>query len=995
MKKILACLMVMMPLVAFGQSSTMMAMAQAELQKRGLNETEVRTRLLENGIDVDNIPPTEYANYQSRVMSILDKMQAEKAAKKTSAVQGAESISDVADVAPAVAATGGVAVVETAEDAPQTTTGEAAAEAALEEALEENHVSETAGDDIYGHALFTGTSMDVFRTTDGAQAPDTYVLGEGDEVHISIFGSSQTEIHQRIAPDGSIQPASSSKIFLKGMTLAQGRSAIISKLATYYSFREDQIAVTITTARTVSVSIYGEVGVQGGFTLSALNTAFNALAAAGGPTAIGSIRNIQRSRAGKTDRMDLYKYMTGNVKDVMFDLQNNDVLFVPVANNIVRIEGAVRRPMRYEMIEGEGLKELIEYAGGLSYNAYPEFVQIERRENGELKYLEYNLDKIMSGKTKVLVFGGDVVRIKTSNRPMENFVAINGDVYYGGNYDFEKNSSLIGLLEAAQPKYTARKDYVFVERTSPDETVEILTVPFPGENGNPDFKLQERDVVTVLALDSYLEKWQISVQGEVRNPFSRTFGLNDQMTLRQAIEYAGGPKYSARTDFVYVERTRPDQTVEILTVPFPEEGADEFQLQAKDVIRVLSLTSFRDVDQISVNGQVRAPFTRTFGLNDRMTVSQAIELANGLKPSVYPVAYIFRRDISNPVKMEYIPVSLDRDGDILLQPGDRLNIYDNTTYTNVGQVSVSGAVKNPVNTEFDGSLSVHDLLIMAGGFEVGAAYDRVEVFRLNISQKDEVELDQITLTVDQDYNLVGEDFQLQPYDHIVVRMTPNFTKGRTVEIHGRVKYPGTYVLEDNRTQLWEIIKKAGGLLDDADPYARLFRTYRNRGSIGLDLREVKNNKGSLKHDPILMDGDVINIVRLENTVTIRETGTRMGQYVHEDYSASQKTIVFQGKHSAKWYVRHYAGGFQKTTDKNSVTVTFPNNQTESTKRGLFWIRSYPTVEPGGVITMRFDEEKRERIEKPKEKIDWGNELRSSLSTLTSVISLIILIDRLK
>ncbi len=998
MKKILACLALMMPLLAYGQSASMMAMAQAELQKRGLNETEVRARLLENGIDVDNIPPTEYANYQDRVMSILNKMQAEKAAKNASASQAAasaESVESVADVAPAAAATGGASVVDTAEDTPQTTTGEAAAEAALETALEENNVSTTAGDDIYGHALFTGTSMDVFRTTDGAQAPDSYVLGEGDEIHISIFGSSQTEIHQRIAPDGSIQPASSTKIFLKGMTLAQGRQAIISKLSTHYSFRQDQIAVTITTARTLSVSIYGEVGVQGGFTMSALNTAFNALAAAGGPTSIGSIRNIQRSRAGKTDRLDLYQYMIGNTKNVMFDLQNNDVLFVPVANNIVRIEGAVRRPMRYEMIEGEGLKELIEYAGGLTYDAYPEFVQIERRENGELKYLEYNLDKIMSGKNTVKIFGGDVVRIKTSNRPMENYVAINGDVYYGGNYDFEKNSSLIGLLEAAQPKYTARKDYVFVERTSPDETVEILTVPFPGEDGNPDFKLQERDVVTVLALDSYLEKWEISVQGEVRNPFSRTFGLNDQMTLRQAIEYAGGPKYSARTDFVYVERTRPDQTVEILTVPFPEDGTEEFQLQAKDVIRVLSLTSFRDVDEISVNGQVRAPFTRTFGLNDRMTVSQAIELANGLKPSVYPVAYIFRRDITNPVKMEYIPVSLDTDGDIQLQPGDRLNIYDNTTYTNVGEVRVSGAVKNPVNTEFDGSLTVHDALVMAGGFEVGAAYDRVEVFRLNISQKDEVKLDQITLTVDEDYNVVGSDFQLQPFDHIVVRMTPNFTKGRTVEVNGRVKYPGTYVLEDNLTQLWEIIKMAGGLLDDADPYARLFRTYNNRGNIGLDLRKVKKNKGSLKDDPILMDGDVINIVRLENTVSIRETGTRMAQYVPEEYSSTQKTLIYQGKHSAKWYVRHYAGGFQKTVDKNSVTVTFPNNQTESVKRGFFGIRNYPTVEPGGVITMRFDEDKRERIEKPKEKIDWGNELRSSLSTLTSVISLIILIDRLK
>lgn len=997
MKKFLVALLLFasLPVALMAQAPNMMSMARGELEKRGLEETEVRARLLQEGIDVDNIPPTEYASYQSRVTAVLNKMQAEKAA--------------VVKAAPSAPATEGTEIIEAAaskaetpNEFPQTTLGEAAAEDALEQALEENHVSTTDGDDIYGHALFTGTSMDVFRTTDGAQAPDTYVLGAGDEVHISIFGSSQTEIHQRIGADGSIQPAGASKIFLKGMTLAQGRQAIRTKLAQHYSFRDDQIAVTLTTARTVNVSIYGEVGVQGGFTLSALNTAFNALAAAGGPTRIGSIRNIQRTRDGKTERLDLYQFMIGKVKNVSFDLQNGDILYVPVANNIVRIEGAVRRPMRYEMIEGETLHELIEYAGGLSYDVFPDFVQIERRQNGELKYLEYNLDRVMSGKEKVLIEGGDVIRIKTSNRPMENYVTIRGDVYYGGNFDLEQNSSVIGLIEKAQLKYTARKDYIIVERTSPDETVEFLTIPFPGENGNPDFQLQARDVVTILAQDSYLEKWTVSVSGEVRNPFTRTFGLNDQMTLGQALEYAGGPTHTARTDYVFVERTRPDLTVEVFTLPFPTENSEaaNFRLQAKDKVRVLSLASFRDVDEISVQGQVRAPFTRTFGLNDRMTVSQAIEYAHGLKQSVFPVAYIVRRDLTNPVKRQYIRVDLDKDGETLLQPGDRLNIYDNTTYTNVGEVRVSGAVKNPVGTTYDPSLTVHDLLTMAGGFEVGAAYDRVEVFRVNIDKRNEVKLDQITLMVDENYNIIEDkkspkNFQLQPFDHIVVRMTPNFTKGRTVELNGRVKYPGVYVLQDNKTQLWEIIKMAGGLLDDADPFCRLIRTQgRNVGSIGLDLRDVKRHHGNLKEDPILMDGDVINIVRRENTVMIRETGTRMAQYVPEEFSSTQKVLVYRGHHTAAWYIKHHAGGFDKHADRRSVTVTYPNNQSESTKYFLFF-RHTPRVEPGGVITMRMNQEKIEKESQPKEKIDWGRELSGALSALTSIVSIILIVDRLQ
>ncbi len=896
MKKLVSILLCSLLSVAlFAQTASMINMARAELEKRGLEESAVRARLLENGIDVDAISPSEYPAYQDRVLAILNQMQSEKSAEK------------VAPAAPASIDAGAAIAAEsvTPNDIPQTTLGEEAAEKALEETLAKNHVSPTAGNNIYGHSLFTGKSLEVFRTTDGAQAPDTYVMGEGDEVHISIFGSSQTEMHQRIAGDGSIQPAGSSKIFLKGLTLAQARSAIKSKLAQHYSFRQDQIAVTITTARTVTVNIYGEVGVQGGFTMSALNTAFNALAAAGGPTAIGSLRNIQRSRGGKTTKLDLYQFMTGAASAANYDLQNNDIIFVPVADKIVSIEGSVNRPMRYEMVEGETLKDLIRYAGGLTYSALADFVQIERFAGGEKVFLEYKLDDVLSGNQAVPLQGGDIVRVKDIAKPMENYVAISGDVYYGGRYDLSKNGTLSALLETGKPRYTARTEYVLVERTRPDETVEVLTVPFPGVNGNPDFRLQ-----------------------------------------------------------------------------------------ARDAVRVLAQADFRDEANISVSGQVRTPFTRAFGVNDRMSIGQAIELADGLKASVYPAAYIFRKDLTNSDKMEYIPVNLEKDKDQLLQPGDELRIYDNSTYTNLGELRVSGAVKTPVTLTYDPALSLHDLLMMAGGFEVGAAYDRVEVFRMNISQKDEVKFDQFAITVTEDYYPTDENFQLQPYDQIVVRLTPNFTKGRTVEINGRVKYPGVYVLEDNRTQLSEVIKMAGGLLDDASPYATLFRTFNNRGNIGINLKKAKNHSRQMAHDPILMEGDVINVVRAENTVTIRETGTLMGQYVPEEYQASQKTVTYQGPYTADWYIKQYAGGYAKYANKNSITVTLPNNQSKGTKRFLFFGHTYPRVEPGSVITLSLDQEKREKAEQPKEKIHWDQIAASTLSALTSVVSMILLIERL-
>ena len=126
-------LMAAIPAALTAQNATMIAMAQAELNKRGLNEAEVRTRLLENGIDVDNISPADYPTYQARVTEILDQMQAEKNADTGMGANPANVITDLGTT-------------------PLTTSSEKAAEAALEQAVSK------AGDltsDIDGHSLFT------------------------------------------------------------------------------------------------------------------------------------------------------------------------------------------------------------------------------------------------------------------------------------------------------------------------------------------------------------------------------------------------------------------------------------------------------------------------------------------------------------------------------------------------------------------------------------------------------------------------------------------------------------------------------------------------------------------------------------------------------------------------------------------------------------------------------------------------------------------------
>ena len=882
-----------------------MAQITAELQKRGLTESEVRVRLLQKGIDLENIPPAELPKYQERVTAVLDELQAEKKQGNKTAQPNINQATPMTNV---IIDTGNHpnTVKPNKSDslhiAPATTQKEAEAEAA-QQAIQE--IAKKDGPSvIYGHSVFIDQSLKVFRTTDGAQAPETYVLGDGDEIRITIFGASQTDIQQIIGTDGSIQPTGVAKIFLKGLSLAQAREVIKDRLSSAYTFRPDQFAVTIVTARTILINVFGESKITGGFNISALNSALNALSAAGGPTEIGSVRNIQLIRGNSRKNIDLYAFMNDPAAQFRFDLQNNDIIFVPVVKELVTIEGGVKRPMTYEMLPNETLTDLIQFAGDVKKDVFPDFVQIQRYTNGEQRLMEYKLDEVRSGKTTVPLINGDVVRIKTISKPLDQFVEISGSVYYPGKYDLSSNRSLNDLLNNAKPTYQAKTDILFVERVRPDETVEVLKVPFPNKNTNQNLALQPRDR-----------------------------------------------------------------------------------------IKILDQASYRDVDTIVVAGQVRMPFKKTFSIKDRITVKQAIEMAGGLKTSVYPVAYIFRKNLFNPSEIKYIRIELSEADQIELQAGDQLNIYDNTTYSNVGEVRVFGAVKKPLGLTYDPTLTVRDVLVNAGGFTLGAALNRVEIFRTHFSPTEKVKLNLISLQVDSSYQVIKpKNFTLQPYDQIVVRLTPEFTMGRTVEITGQVKYPGTYPLESKQVNLSEIIKRAGGLLGDADPIgSRLFRTYRNRGNISTNIEKAISHAGKLNSDPILFEGDVININRRENTVTIRETGTNMAQYSINPESEG-RNVIYKGSHSAAWYVRNYAGGFQSRVNYNSLTVTLPNDQMIGTKRCMLFFYRFPRVQPGSIISMQMKPPKEKPVD--GKKTDWDAALSRTTASISAALTLYLLVNQL-
>ena len=54
-----------------------------------------------------------------------------------------------------------------------------------------------------------------------------------------------------------------------------------------------------------------------------------------------------------------------------------------------------------------------------------------------------------------------------------------------------------------------------------------------------------------------------------------------------------------------------------------------------------------------------------------------------------------------------------------------------------------------------------------------------------------------------------------PYDHVEVRKSPGYNARESVSVRGEVLFDGSYVLQKRNERLTDIIKRAGGILDEA------------------------------------------------------------------------------------------------------------------------------------------------------------------------------------
>jgi len=639
---------------------------------------------------------------------------------------------------------------------------------------------------IFGADLFKNSKL-TFEPNLSIATPKNYVIGPNDELLIDIYGNSEASYNLKVSPDGNINVEYAGIIPVAGLTIEAATSRIRSRLSSVYNGLRNgstSLNISLGSIRSIKVILTGEIVKPGTYTLPSLANVFNALYSSGGPTENGSFRVIELIRGGKKiATLDIYDFlMKGEMSDNL-RLQDQDILRVPVYQSRIEIVGEVKRPGIFELRSGESFKDLLNFAGDFTENAFRTRVKVLKNTDIERKIADISSDKYSEYQPNT----GDKYFVDRVLERFVNRVIIEGAVFRPGSYELEQGLTLTQLLNKAEGlKEDAFRQRAYITRLKPDNQTELISVDLEGMlNGSvKDIPLLREDVMSVSSIFDLREEYKVSIDGEVREPGE--FDFAEKMTLEELILKAGGFTEGATSQRVEISRrvrnsnstTADAITAQVFQVDIDKNlnfSKPKFELEPFDIISVRSSIGYEVQRQVKVEGEVLYPGMYTITSKDER-VSDLLKRTGGLTALAYVKGASLKRE--GPAKLNnknaineseveqnkiaqlqrlqenvkdttdikvkedvlknvYVGIKLDKilenpgtQADLILEEGDILRIPKQ-----LQTVKVNGEVLYPVTTIFNQSRGFKYYISQGGGFSNKSLKRRSYVIYANGSVK--------------------------------------------------------------------------------------------------------------------------------------------------------------------------------------------------------------------------------------------------------------------
>ncbi len=514
---------------------------------------------------------------------------------------------------------------------------------------------------IFGSELFTGTSL-VFEPNLRIPAPAGYVLGPDDEIIISLYGLSEKKYDLPVNELGQIYIQNVGPILVSGLSLEKASERIKARLAStiYRAINSGQTKVQISLGKikSVRITIIGQARKPGTYTVSSLTTLFNALYLCGGPTEMGSYRDIEIIRGNNLEKTaDLYDFLVnGNQRDNII-LQEGDVIRIPYYKNRVKISGNVKREGKFEMLESETFSDLLRYCGGFTDNAYRGAVTVVRITDTERKIIDlpssdYNIFKPT---------GSDEFIVRKLQDEFGNRVVISGSVNRPGQYELSPNITVKELVEKAggltEDAYTKR---VSIFRYFGNKLPTTLSIDLDSIlQNNQLVYLQKNDSLFIHSIFDFRDNNYVTVEGNVRKPGEIPWREN--FTLHDLLLSVGGLTESGDSTNIEISRRIRNANVDkanhnessVFSIDLSDKNIQKnnVYLQPFDMVIVKTLPGYTIQRSVLVLGEVKSP--GRFGLEksgDR--ISDVLKRVGGFKASADSTSITIRRNIKSNLTIE-------------------------------------------------------------------------------------------------------------------------------------------------------------------------------------------------------------------------------------------------------------------------------------------------------------------------------------------------------
>lgn len=625
---------------------------------------------------------------------------------------------------------------------------------------------------IFGRNIFNNRNLN-FAPSENLATPLNYTLGPGDEVIIDIFGVNQTTLRQTISPEGSINVDVLGPLYLNGMTIESANSYLKKRLSAIYAGLGKQgstdIRLSLGQIRSIQVNVLGEVANPGTYVLSSLSTVFHAMYRAGGIVGTGSLRCIQVNRNNRiVAECDVYDFLVNGSRQGDIRLQEGDVILVKPYSTVVNLKGNVKRPMYFELKEGETLKTLLNYAGGFAKGAYTNSVTVVRQTGRQ--YEVCTVDEFEYGNFQLK--DGDEIEVGKLLSRFENRVRVEGAVYKAGLYQLGNVTTVRNLVEKADGVLPeAFLSRAVLHRERPDRSLEIVSVDLKGimDGSAPDIALHNNDVLFVPSVYDLKDVGTVTINGEVTTP--GTFPYADNMTVEDIVLMAGGLTDAASIARVDVTRRIKDADATeagkelaehfslAMKAGFVVDENQGFILHPYDVVTVRRSPGYHAQQFVTIDGE--ANFIGDFPLvNKEMRVSELVKLAGGPTVSAYIEGAHLERTMTARERQQFealmkkmesasrdtinreafdmgniynVAIDLQKaienpgsNADVVLREGDRLVI---PVYENV--VRVNGAVLAANSVTYDAKKRAKWYIENAGGYADNARKSRAYCIEMN------------------------------------------------------------------------------------------------------------------------------------------------------------------------------------------------------------------------------------------------------------------------